>query len=267
MNISEPNERMKSTTIPLRNFFNIDHDARNSPTPRNSLAPLLDVNSKKIHKQKLLFQSNSKVFHQALTQRGSSINPLAVQREDINDMMGKLTRIFEKMTEFRTSFPDDLISYIYSVLKSSKDSFSCEFIEHLSLSQKPSWECYPGPAKDGPKDFDTQWLDFKINKNLETNSRNVTLATQKSFGTLSRIIKLEPKKLENLFFQCSSNITTFNDYLRTKDKKLLWYELEDRVLQEGKEKNPLAYELLAFYKGNEKKLIEREEFLKRHGKK
>lgn len=106
----------------------------------------------------------------------------------------------------------------------------------------------------------------RISVKIQGNSRKtreVAMQNPKSFENLSKIIKIEPPKLEKLFFQCSENLRTFMGFLKSKEKKLLWSELEDKVLRIGRENNELAYELLRFYKGDEKKLKERELFLKK----
>lgn len=108
-----------------------------------------------------------------------------------------------------------------------------------------------------------------IQKNTQNhrNYRTITMQNPKSFENLSKIIKIESSKLAKLFFQCSENLRNFMNFLKTKEKKLLWSDLEDKVLRIGKENNELAWELLRFYKGDERKLKEREQFLKKFDEK
>ena len=243
--------------IPMRNYFKINYDAR-IPKP----CPPIQEPSKKIHKSRSIFNYNTKFFHQLLTKKVEGLSQGAMQREDINEIARKLTKIFEKIRDSKIYFPDYIMSYIYSIFKNPK-GFSCNSIDDFLLNQKATGLPMSFTYNEPQKDIEKQWLDIKITKNLENNKRDVNMTGQKSFANLSKLIKIEPKKLEMVFYQCSANISIFNEYLRTRDKKLLWYEIEDKILKEGKEKNPLAYDLLLFYKGSERRISEREVFLKK----
>ena len=236
----------------LRKYFNIIQGTRDP-------IPLLPP-SKKIHKSSPIFQINTRFFYQLMTKRAEIISPIAQNRENIYEIGKKLTKMFEKIDENRLFFPDSLISYIYTILK-NPNSFSSEFIEDIALFQNGSSLPTTLINNDTIKEFESQWLDMKIQKNLESNNRAIQISHQKTFVNLSRIVKLEPKRLESLFYQCNGNLNVFLEYLKTRDKKLLWNEIEDKVLKTGKQNNQLAYDLLVFYKGNEKRLMEREKFL------
>ena len=245
-------------------YFKIIHKARVSNLPEIKSMPLIQPSSKKIRKG-ALFNINSKFFHQLVTKRVESLSPVAIERESVKEVVKQLYLVFEKMDEDRIYYPEYLLSFIYSILK-LPNKFSCDYIEDLPLFQKnirlPDTHSY----NEVIKDFENQWLDVKINKNFENNTRELSITSQKTFINLARIVKIDPKRLEQYFFQCNGNLANFMDFLKIKDKKLLWNEIEDTVIRTGKEKNALAYELLQFYKGNDKKLIERENFLKKMGK-
>ena len=171
--------------FPARTYFNITHEAR--PKPFLSMQTIQD-SSKKIHKLSSIFHYNSKFFHQLLTKKVESLSPVAVKREDINEIARKLTKIFEKIGDSRIYFPDYMMSYIYTIFK-NPNIFCCDFIEDLPLNQKHVPLPITFANNEGSKDFENQWLDIKINKNLETNEREVVMTSQKSFTNLSRRIQ------------------------------------------------------------------------------
>ncbi len=226
--------------------------------------PLLSP-SKKIHKSSPIFQINTKFFYKLMTKHAEIISPIAQKRENIYEIGKKLSNMFKKIGENRLFFPDYLISYLYTILK-NPNSFSSNFIEDIALFQNGSSLPITLINNEAIKEFESQWLDMKIQKNFESNDRGIQISHPKTFVNLSKIIKLEPKRLESLFYQCNCNLNVFLEYLKTRDKKMLWNEIEDKVLKTGKEKNQLAYELLLFYKGNEKRLMERAKFLNKEKK-
>lgn len=228
--------------------------------------PPLDLQSKKIHKTNPIFQTNSKFFYQLMTKKVECMSLRGLSRENINENARKLSTVLEKSDKCRVYFPEDLMSYIYTIFK-NPNSYSSSHIEDLPIIQNDSKNNKPltsmFPNSDSSKDFEYQWLDIKIKKNFEKKEREVSMQNPNTFENLSKIIKIDPKKLEVLFFQSSGNLKIFMEFLKTKDKKLLWNELEDNVLKVGKENNLLAYNLLTFYKGDEKKLIDRQNFLRK----
>lgn len=241
------------------NHLNFTSEVRkypNNPPSSNQI----QSQSKKIHKA---FHINSKSFHEILTKKSETVSPLSLSKVNMMEIGKKLSRLLEKINKQHIFFPAHIMSYIYTLLK-NPNGFSSQIIEdlvYIQQNQKPL-PAYIMEFNEPMKIFEKPWLDFKISKDFTTNDRMIKMTNKNSFENLAKIVKIEPRKLEGFFFQCNGNISVFNEFLRSKDRKLLWSNVEDRVLKTGKDNNPLAYELLTYCKGNERKLFEREAFLK-----